>query len=108
MSLNEHSIAHTLSELERLGKLARLGFGQNVPTPTFSQPRPGYAIWRWSEMEPGERAIATLAYDDDDEASVLLTIVVGGDGVLKEVEAWRGDGRPVQHLKPAEEMSVVN
>ncbi len=65
---------------------------------SYSAARPGYAVWRWGQIEPGEKAVLTATYRDIDGIGVMLTVVAGADKKLKEVELWRGDGTPVSSL----------
>lgn len=107
MLLNEESIMPFLDQASVLGLAVDIKLDPNLAFPSFSRPKSGYAIWRWGEITPGERAVQTLVYDDADGADVLLTLIVGRDGFLREVEAWRGDGASIQSLGATADMKVV-
>ena len=92
----------------RSGLLGAAEISHDIAPPTsFVSDRPGYLIWRWGEMESHERVVLTATYRDEDGTGIILTILVGAGGELKEVELWRGDGAAIARLPTVGELEKM-
>jgi hypothetical protein len=45
--------------------------------------------------EEGDKLKHTYAYKDSDGVTVLISVVVSEDNIVKEIELWRGDGKNI-------------
>src|SRR5262245_60978489 len=64
----------------------------------FQEVSSGWLTWVWSDRHAAERLKATLGYHDADGQIVIISIVVGIQNVVTEIELWRGDDQPLQSV----------
>jgi len=104
MSLKKASIEPLLNELRGWsGSLKALTI-PSLEEASFSQER-GLSLWRWGDVDPAARGLGTYLFDDLDGTGLFLTIVGSPAGLVKEIEIWRGDGRPAGRVPSVEDLA---
>lgn len=107
MSLSKESIAPLLRQFDTWPGFTRTGLRISPLEGASFEQDGGFSIWSWGPPQSSDRGRITYLYADADGTGLFLTIVGSSSAAIKEIEIWRGDGKPAARVPTVEELSIA-